>query len=216
MIEPMKKVSVVLLNREREEALRNLRKIGLVHLEKLEGASEKLSAFKEASNNATVTESVLGEIKLPKNKKGVNQVLSNEDTAKLCADVVAKAEKKKQLLEEISSDATELDRFASWGSVTNEDFDFLKEKGIALKMYEVPVEKYSQIEGQIQTLLVNKDKKTARFLIINGGEGRPENLLPEAFEVPLPRISTKLLEEEIRSDEKKVSDNNKRFQRIIN
>lgn len=205
MIEPMKKVSIVLLNREREEALRNLRKIGLVHLEKLEGSSEKLSAFKESSNNATVTESVLGEIKLPKSR-GIKQVLSDEETAQLCADVVAKSEAKKQLLEEISSDATELDRFASWGQVTNEDFDYLKEKGIALKMYEVPVEKYSQIEGQIQTLLVNKDKKTARFMIINGGEGRPENLLPEAFEVPLPRISTKFLEDEIKADEKKVAE----------
>ena len=205
MIEPMKKVSIVLLNREREEALRNLRKIGLVHLEKLEGSSEKLSAFKESSNNATVTESVLGEIKLPKSR-GIKQVLSDEETAQLCADVVAKSEEKKQLLEEISSDATELDRFASWGQVTNEDFDYLKEKGIALKMYEVPVEKYSQIEGQIQTLLVNKDKKTARFMIINGGEGRPENLLPEAFEVPLPRISTKFLEDEIKADEKKVAE----------
>ena len=206
MIEPMKKVSVVLLNKEREDALKSLRKIGLVHLEKLEGSSEKLSAFKEASANATVTESVLGEIKLPKKSKGDKQLLSNEETAKLCAEVVAKAEEKKQLLEEISSDATELDRFAFWGTVTNEDFDYLKEKGIALKMYEVPVEKYSQIEGQIQTLLVNKDKKTARFMIINGGEGRPENLLPEAFEVPLPRISTKLLEDEIKADEKKVSE----------
>ena len=46
MIEPMKKVSVVLLNKEKEEALKALRKIGLVHLEKIDGASEKLTAFK--------------------------------------------------------------------------------------------------------------------------------------------------------------------------
>ena len=92
MIEPMKKVSVVLLNKEREDALKSLRKIGLVHLEKLEGSSEKLSAFKEASANATVTESVLGEIKLPKKSKGDKQLLSNEETAKLCAEVVAKAD----------------------------------------------------------------------------------------------------------------------------
>ena len=206
MIEPMKKVSVVLLNKEREEALVNLRKIGLVHLEKLEGASEKLSAFKEASANALVAESVLGEIKAPKAKKGMAPALSDEDTAKLCADIVAKSERKKQLLEEISSDATELDRFSAWGTVTNEDFEYLTEKGIQLKMYEVPVEKYNQIDDQIQTILVNKDKKTARFMIINGGDGRPENLMPEAFEVPLPRISTTLLENEIKADEKKVSD----------
>ena len=206
MIEPMKKVSVVLLNKEREEALVNLRKIGLVHLEKLEGASEKLSAFKEASANALVAESVLGEIKAPKAKKGMAPALSDEDTAKLCADIVAKSERKKQLLEEISSDATELDRFSGWGTVTNEDFEYLITKGIQLKMYEVPVEKYNQIDQQIQTILVNKDKKTARFMIINGGEGRPENLMPEAFEVPLPRISTTLLENEIKADEKKISD----------
>ena len=47
MIEPMKKVSVVLLNKEKEEALKALRKVGLVHLEKVEGSSEKLNAFKE-------------------------------------------------------------------------------------------------------------------------------------------------------------------------
>ena len=51
MIEPMMKVSLVLLNKEKEEALKALRKIGLVHLEKVEGASEKLSAFKEYTNN---------------------------------------------------------------------------------------------------------------------------------------------------------------------
>ena len=42
-------------------------------------------------------------------------------------------------------------------------------------------------------------------MIINGGEGRPEKLLPEAFEVPLPRISTIELEEEIRRDEAEIS-----------
>ena len=52
MIEPMKKVSVVILNKEKEEALKALRKIGLVHLQKLEGSSEKLNAFKEYTNNA--------------------------------------------------------------------------------------------------------------------------------------------------------------------
>ena len=71
MILPMKKVSIVLLNKEREQALVNLRKLGLVHLERLEGNSEKLSAFKEYSSNLIVAESVLGEIKLPKKQKKI-------------------------------------------------------------------------------------------------------------------------------------------------
>ena len=48
--------------------------------------------------------------------------------------------------------------------------------------------------------------KIVLFLIINGGEGRPEKLLPEAFEVPLPRLTTTLLEEEISKDEKEIQE----------
>ena len=211
MIEPMKKVSVVLLNREKEEALKALRKIGLVHLEKIDGASDKLTAFKEYSNNAMLTESILAEIKLPKQKKGTEPKLSDEKVVELCSEVVAKSERKKQLMEEISADTTELDRFAQWGSVSIEDLDYLKEKGISLKLYEINAEKYNLVDQEIQTILVNNDKKTVRFLIVNGGEGRPENLLPEAFEVPYPRISTNLLEEEIRKDEAEIDDIQKFF-----
>ena len=206
MIEPMKKVSVVLLNKEKEEALKALRKIGLVHLEKIDGASEKLTAFKEYSNNAMLAESILGEIKLPKQKKGSEAKLSDDKVIELCKEVVVKSERKKQLMEEISADTTELDRFAQWGSVSNEDLDFLKEKGIALKLYEISADKYNLVDQDIDTILVNNDKKTVRFLIINGGEGRPEKLLPEAFEVPFPRISTIQLEEEIRKDEKELDE----------
>ena len=204
MIEPMKKVSIVLLNKEKQEALKKLRKLGLVHLEKIEGSSEKLNAFKEYTNNANLSESVLGEIKLPKKEKQNQLSLENEKVISLCSQIVAKTERKKQLMEEISSDATELERFANWGSVSLEDFEYLNQKNIQLKLYEVPVEKYSEIDNDIQTILVNNDKKNVRFLIVNGGEGRPEKLMPQAFEVPFPRMSTKFLEEEIKKDEQEI------------
>ncbi|MCQ2591504.1 MAG: ATPase [Treponema sp.] len=205
MIEPMKKVSIVLLNKEKEQALTALRKIGLLHLEKLEGSSEKLNAFKEYTNNAVVSEAILGEIKLPKQKKGEVATLSDEEIVTLCKSLVTKSEKKKQLMEEISADTTELDRFSKWGSVSIEDFEYLLNKGIQLKMYEIPSDKYSSIDENVKTLLVSKDNKEVRFLIINGGEGRPEKLLPEAFEVPLPRMSTNSLKEEIAADEKEIA-----------
>jgi len=210
MIEPMMKVSIVLLNKEKEVALKSLRKIGLVHLEKVEGSSEKLNAFKEYTNNAVVSESILGEIKLPKSKKGKDNsvsadVLSTEQIISLCSEVVSKSDRKKQLLEEITNDSTELDRFKDWGEVNLDDFSFLINKGIQLKMYEVPTDKYSTIDEKIETILVNGDKKVTRFLIINGGEGRPENLIPEAFEVPFPRMSTKLLEAEVAKDQAEIA-----------
>ena len=205
MIEPMKKVSVVILNKEKEDALKALRKIGLVHLSKIEGSSEKLNAFKEYTGNAIVSESILGEIKLDKKAKKQKITLDDSKVVELCRQVVAKSERKKQLLEEISADTTELDRFEDWGSVSLEDLDFLKEKGIKIAMYEIAAEKYSQIDQEIETILVNNDKKAVRFLII-GEDSRPEKLLPEAFEVPLPRMSTKALEKEIKQDEAEIKD----------
>ncbi len=206
MIEKMKKVSIVLLNRDKEQALKALRKIGLVHLEKVEGTSEKLNQFKEQSSALLISESILGEIKTKKNKKAPAVEMTEAEVVALCKEIVAKSEKKKQLLEEIAADSNELERFENWGSVCLEDFAFLKEKGIQLKMYEIPGDKYSLIGEDIETVLVNKDKKTVRFMIINGGEGRPETLLPEAFEVPEPRMSTQQLEDEIVQDEKLVKE----------
>ena len=51
MIVKMKKVSLVVLNKERKEALTQLKKVGVVHLEQVEGKGEQLAAFKEASND---------------------------------------------------------------------------------------------------------------------------------------------------------------------
>ncbi|MCQ2586101.1 MAG: ATPase [Treponema sp.] len=204
MIEKMQKVSIVVLDREREEALKSLRKLGLVHLEPLEGSSEKLSAYKEALNNAVVSESILGEVKLPKTKGKKNVLaLSNENAVKLCAEIVQDADRKKQLLDEISADVAELDRFTLWGSVNVEDFAYLKEKGIALKLYEVPASKYLEIDESIDTVLVNNDKKNVRFLLLS--DERPANLLPEAFEVPFPRCSTVELEKEIEAYKKEIA-----------
>ena len=47
MIVPMKKVSLIIMGEKREEALKKLRKIGLLHIEITEGHGERLNALKE-------------------------------------------------------------------------------------------------------------------------------------------------------------------------
>ena len=76
MIAPMKKVSLVILDREKEEALKALRKAGLVHLEPVEGKGEKLAALKNDYAKLQGAAGYLGEIKLP--KKTVYPELSQE------------------------------------------------------------------------------------------------------------------------------------------
>lgn len=189
MIVPMKKVSIVVLNRERKQALEKLKDVGVVHLEQLEGSGEQLAAYKEASANALAAVAVLSDIKLPK-KRQMPAPLSNDAVARKCADVIELSEKKKKLLEEIAADSAEIERFAFWGEVDPEDFAFLKEKGLAFKLFEIPEDKYALIDDSVRTLCVNRQKKTVRFLLLDAGDERPEGLPPEAYEVPMPQLST--------------------------
>ena len=130
MIVPMKKVSLVVLNKERKQALEQLKKLGVVHLEQIEGRGEQLAAFKEASNNAMVAVSVLSEVKVSK-KTPAAPKLSDSEVAQKCREVIELSELKKKLNEEIAADSAELERFAPWGGVTPADFDYLKGKGIS-------------------------------------------------------------------------------------
>lgn len=207
MIVPMKKVSLVVLNKERKDALLQLKKVGVVHLEQIDGSSEQLSLYKEASNNAVAANAILSDIKVAKKKSFSSAVktLSNDEVVAKCKHVIDISDKKKKLLEEIASDAAEIERFANWGQVDIEDFAFLKEKGISFKMYEIPEDKYGLIDEKVTTICVNRIKKIVRFLLIDASEDRPEGLPPEAFEVPMPVLSTKDLAKRVEDNETEIS-----------
>ena len=207
MIVPMKKVSLVVLNKERKDALLQLKKVGVVHLEQIDGSSEQLSLYKEASNNAVAANAILSDIKVAKKKSFSSAVktLSNDEVVAKCRHVIDISDKKKKLLEEIASDAAEIERFANWGQVDIDDFAYLKEKGISFKMYEIPEDKYGLIDEKVTTICVNRIKKIVRFLLIDASEDRPEGLPPEAFEVPMPVLSTKDLAKRVEDNEAEIS-----------
>lgn len=207
MIVPMKKVSLVVLNNERKDALTQLKKVGVVHLEQIDGSSEQLSLYKEASNNAVAANAILADIKVAKKKSFSSAVktLSNDEVVAKCKHVIDISDKKKKLLEEIASDAAEIERFANWGQVDIDDFAYLKEKGISFKMYEIPEDKYNLIDEKLTTICVNRIKKIVRFLLIDASEDRPEGLPPEAFEVPMPVLSTKDLAKRVEDNETEIS-----------
>ena len=207
MIVPMKKVSLVVLNKERKDALLQLKKVGVVHLEQIDGSSEQLSLYKEASNNAVAANAILSDIKVAKKKSFSSTVktLSNDEIIDKCKHIIDISDKKKKLLEEIASDAAEIERFANWGQVDIEDFAFLKEKGISFKMYEIPEDKYGLVDEKVTTICVNRIKKIVRFLLIDASEDRPEGLPPEAFEVPMPVLSTKDLAKRVEDNETEIS-----------
>ncbi len=203
----MKKVSLVVLDSERRESLKSLRKMGLVHLEAIEGQGAKLAAFKETYADCDKAISILSEIKTSKKEEFKQVSLSNEESLVRTKQIVEFSDKKKSLFDSISQNIQELSRFEKWGNVSLEDLQFLADKGIFVYLYEIPFDKYSLIGNDSKTILVNTLNKTARFLLVSETEltERPSDFPADAYSVPLPNKSTLTLNKEIESYKKEIA-----------
>src|SRR5574344_436645 len=166
MIVQMKKVSLVVLDETRKESLKKLRKLGVVHLEQIEGSGPVLASFKDASAKTERSISILEDQKIAKKSiPAQKNVAENKEVRERCEKIIELSERKKSLLDKISSDTQELERFTKWGGVDPADFAFLAEKGIFVYMYEIPPEKYLQLPETVKTILVNTSKSVTRFLL---------------------------------------------------
>jgi len=208
MIVQMKKVSLIVLQNERKEALKSLRKLGVLHVEEVQGSSEELSSFKAQNSQMEKALSVLEEIKVDKKNKVAPVSVSREKAVDVAKSVLSLVEEKKSCFDRITADTAELDRFSKWGDVSPSDFSDLKEKGVNLAMFEIPSDKYSLVGENLRTVLLGKDKSQARFVLVSDSplvaNERPEGLPPEAYQVVLPRCSTKELADSIVASKNRI------------
>ena len=77
----MKKVSLVILDAEKKESLKQLKKAGVLHLETIEGNSADLTALRESSQEVDKALGILEEFKLKKNEMPEQVKLSREDAS---------------------------------------------------------------------------------------------------------------------------------------
>ena len=203
MIVPMKKVFLVLLEAEKRQALKSLRKLGLVHLEELEGHSDELSMLKGEQSSLETALRLLQDLKLEKSVKPSNPI-EESDSVIFADKVISLFDEKSKAQSEIIKYQLELDRLSRWGGVNLEDFSYLSEKGVHLHLYEIPANKYATLPEDIETVFVNQDKNTARFLLFTQDDIIP-NLPAEAFRVDMPEKSTSVMEQNIKELKAKIA-----------
>ena len=218
MIVPMKKISLVVLDSERKTALQKLRKLGLVHVEPIEGKGENFTNLKNDCEKLRLAHAAVSEVK-PKPAKSVQKPLTLDEALVQASSIVSMSAEHKELEDKILAAKTELERLKLWGGVNPSDLAFLKSKGIDLALYEIATDKYTSLDENVKTIFVNRDKNITRFLLIESdapnnasGAGNTEtaeaakaaensaqkaSLPPEAYAVPMPPSSTNELEDDI-------------------
>ncbi len=198
MIIPMKKISLLVLDAEKRSALKELRKLGLVHIEEVHGSSEKLNKLKEQSNELDSAVFTLQDVHNKKVK--VEQVSANVDEVMEVSSKVTKlAEDKKEIISKVNQNRAEIERVIKWGDFKPEDMIYLESKDVYLTPYEMPLDAYKVLGEEIQTILVNSDKTTARFLVVTNEaiSERPEALPDSASIFEKPKMSIRDMNLEI-------------------
>jgi V/A-type H+-transporting ATPase subunit I len=150
----MNKVSLVVMEKEKEKALETLRDFGILHVEQKSvqsGVIGKLTEQKARVEN--VLSLIQGAEESAKKEKLSPKDNGSKDPV---GEISALGETRKSLKDEIVSLGLERTRLEKWGDFNPADLTFLAEKGITLIPYELTVKAYEETGAKLIVLSRSK------------------------------------------------------------
>jgi V/A-type H+-transporting ATPase subunit I len=201
MIVPMKKVSLVVRDRERVSSLEKLRDLGVMHLERKSVQSEALTKLLDRRAKAEAALGLLQNYPLPKKPEPFS---APPDPVSLALTL---GEEKKNLQEQLVFLGKEQSRLEKWGDFDPKAFGYFAEKGLVLIPYDLPQKVYEALPADTELIVLGRDKTAVRVLAV-GKE------IPGESPWPLPELSlsqTRALMAEISG---KLADIETQFQRL--
>ena len=195
MIVPMKKVSLIVLDSERKNALKKLRRLGLLHIEIKEGKGSRLLELKEQIASLEKGRFAVAD----KVTKGMVQKEADTQEALTIAEKIDfLQEEQKKYYADISAYRTELERIKAWGNLDPGEIAFLAEKGIVLSLHEMILSEYEKLGDSAKTIVLQRTKDIVRFLLLdNGMAGEEDKNALERSRFKLPDLSTKEIKEKL-------------------
>ncbi len=187
MIVPMKKVSLIIRENKKDETLKKLRKLGIVHIEITEGSSERLASLRE---QIALLESAIFTIG---KKKNIEQKdVSTAEALSVATKVQALDAEKKQCGAERITLNSELDRLKSWGDIDPNSISNLESKGYEISFYEMPKIEYESLTENIKTIRLNATKSTVRFMLLKSNVEDLDEAISSlnVYRLALPQRST--------------------------
>ena len=194
MIVPMKKVSLMILGSKKKEALKTLRKLGLLQIEITEGSGQRLIALKEQIallENAVFT--------VGKAKVTTAQTATTDEALAIAREIAQLAETQKNYQAQKLNFQVELERLKKWGELDPHEFSDLAGNGVEVSLYEMPKKEYDALSEALKTLCLERTKNTVKFLLIHTGTEAEAELLPslQSYLFQLPQYSTQELRQQI-------------------
>ena len=194
MIVPMKKVSLIIRENKKDETLKKLRKLGIVHVEITEGSGERLALLRE---EIVLLESAIFTIGKKKNTE--QKDLDTAEALSVAKKVRALDAEKKQCIAERNALTSELERLKGWGDIDPGSISELKEKGYEISFYEMPKAEYEQLAESIKTVRIDETKSTVRFMLLKFNKDDPDEDVTSlnTYRLALPQLSASQMKQQI-------------------
>ena len=196
MIVPMKKVSLIIRGDKKKETLKKLRKLGILHIDILEGKGEKLE---ELRGKISLLENAAFILEENKTKETKAKEASAQESLSMAEDVISLTKEKKDRLAEQSVLTAELDRFKSWGNIDTQSIMDLAEKGIDLSFYEISKTEYEGLGECVKTVCLEKTQSSVKFMMVKSGMDGEDEVIDalQKFQLVLPAVSTAKLKQDL-------------------
>ncbi|MGD9938573.1 MAG: V-type ATPase 116kDa subunit family protein [Clostridia bacterium] len=194
----MKRVFVALMDSEKHRVLHDLRKLGLLHVEPVQGSGrtwDELNVERATVNSAI---SLLAEYKKPQDSLalGLREGMDLARTVMQHAAVITEG------LEESAGIQREVDRCKGWGNFEPAAVVRLADAGIPLRFAEIAVKKLGSLPADLEYLRLSDQKGLLRLAVLAG----PERELPaELREFRLPAKSLAALETDLSASRARVA-----------
>lgn len=208
MIVPMKKVSLIVLDRERKSALVELRKVGVVHPIVRPAQSSDLTALTDRKGRADTTLNILREIGTAA-KKAKKVTAKNEASSVPAAALMDRAHdliaERKAAEESLSRYRAELARLEPWGVMDPAWFTDLAASGVDFLPYQMSGKAYAALDPSVRVMVISRSKSIVRCLVFREDGKVPAALPDEAVALSLPECSTSALQEKVKDQENRLA-----------
>ncbi len=184
MIVKMKKVTLLCREAERDEALRALQQVGVLHLEHirdpegadLEAARNRLRDVRLAAN---LLEEFSGELTpIGKPTEPVEEVVGN---------ILQLAGRIKSREEELSYWKREVEKLEPFGNFDPSDVRAMREQGVDIRLYRAGRKQFETISGNFIIREFQRDKDSVYFAVIARGE---IDIAGEEIQIPAHSLDT--------------------------
>ena len=205
MIVPMKKVSLIILGDKKSETLKELRKLGMMHIEIAEGTGERINELK---GQITMLENCIFSIEEKVKKITEVKDITVEQALAAAEEVASLVEDKKAYQAQQMALNTELERIKSWGDIEPEKITYLAENGVDISLYEMPKAEYEALGESVKTVKLEETKASVKCLLVKSGlEGEDEVVESvKAYRFELPKMSTAEMKQKVESLDGSVAD----------